>query len=59
MTKKAGTIVVKLPTRTEKKHSVRFDTDLEGEPVSTIYVRKSALEKIGNPDKIKVTIEAA
>lgn len=43
-----------------KVNSVRyFELDHEGPPVlRTVYISKDALTTIGNPKKLKVTIEA-
>ncbi len=41
-----------------KKHSIRFNFD----PVSgitTVYINLDAMEKLGDPKKVKVTIEPA
>lgn len=56
-TKKSVTVT--LGDADEKKHTVRFNNDEDGAAMSSAYVRKDALKKLGNPDKIKVTIEAA
>jgi len=50
-------VIVTFPTRTDKKSVVRFDSD--DEAVSNVYISKDALKEIGDPQKIKVTIEAA
>lgn len=43
-----------------KVNSVRFDSPEESDPVmKTAYVTHDALLKIGNPTRIKITIEAA
>jgi len=60
MAQKKKTLTFTLNNRQDKKHSVRFDeNEDEGLPMSSAYVRTDALTKIGNPDKLKVTIEAA
>lgn len=53
------TVILEAPQ--EKKNSVRYDAPkVEKDPaMTTAYVVKTALDKIGNPDKIKITIEAA
>lgn len=46
----------------EKKHSTKFnesDSAKGDDPFQSAYIRKVALAKLGNPDKIKITIEAA
>ena len=40
------------------KHSVRYDNS-ESKILRSIYVPRDAVIKLGNPDKIKVTIEKA
>lgn len=41
----------------ETKNTIRFEA--EDEAVDTLYVQKSALAEIGNPETITVTIAAA
>jgi hypothetical protein len=48
-----------LDTATPKKSVVRFDGSDNEDVLTTLYVSKTAIEKLGNPDGIKVTIEAA
>lgn len=45
----------------ETKNTIRFAEDVDNEApiVGTIYVQKYALNRLSNPSKIKVTIEAA
>lgn len=45
----------------ETKNTVRFTEKIGENPaiVGTIYIQKYALNKLGNPKKIKVTIEKA
>lgn len=43
----------------DKKHSKRYNAVEDTAAMSTAYVLKTALAEIGNPAKIKVTIEAA
>jgi hypothetical protein len=52
-------IIVELGTPQPKKHVTRYDSVEESDDVNSIYVAKSAIEAIGSPDKIRVTIEAA
>jgi hypothetical protein len=58
---KTTSVSVVLDTPQEKKNSVRFDAAKADKDaaMTTAYVLKTALAKIGNPDKIKITIEAA
>jgi len=58
---KATQVSVVLATPQEKKNTVRYDADKADKTpaMTTAYVMKSALEKIGNPERIKITIEAA
>lgn len=55
----AKKLVTVLESPQAKKHVVRYDSDDADAAHDNIYVKKVALDKIGNPDKIKVTIEAA
>ncbi|KXG75512.1 hypothetical protein AN618_18850 [Fervidicola ferrireducens] len=45
----------------ETKNTVRFAEVIGENPaiVGTIYIQKFALNKLGNPKKIKITIEKA
>ena len=52
-------IVVELGDPSPKKHVTRYDADEPDAALSSVYVNKAALAKIGNPDSIRVTIEAA
>jgi len=48
-----------LDNRADKKHSVKFEeNEDEGLPMSSAYVRNESCAQIGNPAKLKVTIEA-
>lgn len=61
MAKGAGAqkIVVVLNEPQEKKSVTRYDSDADDAAMRTAYVDKAALKKLGNPDSIRVTIEAA
>ena len=48
-----------LDIKEPKKHSVKFKTDKEGVEADNIYVSNAGLAKLGNPDKLKITITAA
>ena len=43
----------------ETKNTVRYAEQGDEPVVGTLYLQKSAVEKLGNPDTLKVTIEAA
>ena len=51
-------VEVQLPTSISKKHSVRFETDESGVPVTNIYLGMEAVRLLGNPRGVKVTVEA-
>lgn len=51
-------VVVIFSTPDPKKNSVRF-IDSDREDVSNIYVGNDTLAELGDPQKLKVTIEAA
>jgi len=59
MAPKPKSVSVVLDTPQPKKSVTRFDNTDEGSALGNVYVRNAALAQIGNPDKIKVTIEAA
>jgi hypothetical protein len=58
---KTVSVTVVLDNPQEKKNSVRYDAPKgdKSAAMTTAYVLKTALAKIGNPEKIKITIEAA
>lgn len=51
-------VTVVLDVRDDKQKSVKYSTDSETSP-DNIYVKNEVVEKLGNPSKVKVTIEAA
>lgn len=55
--KKIVTVILSDPD--EKKHVTRFNNSDEDAAMSSVYISKAALKKIGNPSKVKLTIEAA
>lgn len=55
---KAGTKVTVVMSEPKVKKAVtRFDSD--DEALSNAYIGNEALKKLGNPKRVKVTIEAA
>jgi hypothetical protein len=44
----------------ETKNTVRYEEQVGDEPpiVGTLYVQKYAVNRIGNPERLRVTIEA-
>lgn len=52
-------VVVVLTEPQVKKNVTRYDCPEDDGALTSIYVRKDALKAIGEPAKIKVTIEAA
>lgn len=53
------TVSVVMGDKVEKKHVVRYNCEDEGAALASAYIDKAALKKLGNPDKVKITIEAA
>jgi hypothetical protein len=51
-------LVVTLDTPSAKKSVIRFDGSDDEDALKTIYVGKEAIEGLGDPQTIKVTIEA-
>ena len=45
----------------ETKNTVRYEEQVTDAPpvVGTLYLQKYALNRLGNPDRLRVTIEAA
>lgn len=54
-------ISVTLGSPQQKKNVVRFDADEseENPAMRTAYISKSVISDLGNPEEIKLTIEAA
>lgn len=50
-------ISVNMEGVSEKKHSFKYWTDAASQPFNNLYVSKEAIEKLGNPQTLKVTIE--
>jgi len=57
--KKTVTVILEDPKA--KKSVVRYDAaeDAENPAVANAYIDKAALATLGNPDRVKITIEAA
>jgi hypothetical protein len=56
---KSDKIEIPFEFERETKTTKRFDEPVEDYVVGKLYVKKSALETIGDPEKLKVTIEPA
>lgn len=54
-----ATITIKLGSPDEKKKVVKYNGSGDDPALQNLYITKTALKKIGNPETIKVTIEAA
>jgi hypothetical protein len=52
-------IVVVLDVRNNKEKSVRFETEDGQAFVTNVYVKNAGVEQLGDPQKVKVTVEAA
>jgi hypothetical protein len=58
--KASKSVSVTLVNPQEKSRVVRFDAVNEDDPcIANAYVSKTAIKTLGNPTKIKVTIEVA
>lgn len=61
--KSSKTIVVDMSTDKVGKGSVRFRADADNETAKksadNIYIKKEGLVDLGNPDKLRITIEPA
>lgn len=57
--KKAKSVEVEFDIRSDKKHVVRFDSSDENAAVTSIYISKVAMQTLGDPQSLTVTIEAA
>jgi len=56
---KTTKVQVTLSDPKPKKSVTRFDSDDDNAALGNVYVSNDALKKIGNPDSITITIEAA
>lgn len=52
-------LTVTLSKAKETKNTVRYETDVEGAAVTTLYVQKDAVEKAELGDSITVTLSAS
>lgn len=59
MAPKGKSVTVVLSDPQEKKTVTRFDNDTDGAALKSVYVDHAALKTLGNPSKVKITIEAA
>jgi hypothetical protein len=55
----AKSVTVTLSERDDKKGSVRFIGSDNDDLLSNIYIPKTAMDKLGDPQKVKITITAA
>jgi hypothetical protein len=55
---KKVTVAVELKNPQPKKSVVRFDSTEEGAAITNAYISNEAVEKLGNPSAIRITIEA-
>lgn len=58
---KTESLVVTFDRERETKRTVRFAERVDDdapESIGTVYVQKHALRDLGNPDSIRVTVEA-
>lgn len=59
---KTNKVTVELGNPQEKKYVTRYDFEDQDDAeaaMSSAYINKSALKAIGNPARVKITIEAA
>lgn len=60
MAKKAtAKVEVEMDMTEPKKHSVRFDASDTNAALSSAYISNAAMEELGNPKAVLITIEAA
>ena len=53
------TVTVILGAPQEKKNTTRYDSNEDNPAMRTVYIDKVALSELGNPARVKITIEAA
>lgn len=54
----ATSVKVVLNNKDQKKHVVKYSTDDDSRAVTSLYVANSAVEELGDPDAITVTLTA-
>jgi hypothetical protein len=59
MPTRKSTVVSVLEDPKPKKSVTRYDANDDNAALSNAYISNDALKKLGNPAKVKVTIEAA
>lgn len=47
-----------MDTPQQKKHVVRFDGADDDAAMQSAYISKAALKELGDPDEVRITIEA-
>ena len=50
-------VTIKFEQEKETKNKVRY-TEQDTEHVGTLYIAKGTVEKLGNPESLKVVVEA-
>jgi hypothetical protein len=56
---KSKTLEIILPVKVPKKNSTRYEeTENEGQALANLYLKTPGVQQLGNPQGIKVTIEA-
>jgi hypothetical protein len=55
----AKQMTVNFELERETKNTVRYAEQADDPVVGTLYVKKSAAAKLGNPDKLAVTLKSA
>jgi len=58
MAKDTAKIVIEMGDAKPKKHVTRYDADDSDAAVANVYVSKTALKELGDPEEITVTIKA-
>jgi hypothetical protein len=57
--KSSSKVTVILGDAKPKNKVTRYDNEDEGAAMSNAYISNDAIKKLGNPDEVKITIEAA
>lgn len=58
----AAKVSVTMPVKSPKKRVVRYEVEeaqQDTAAIGNVYVSNAAVKKLGDPDSIKITIEAA
>jgi len=59
MAGKAKTVVAKFKKERETKNKVRYEEEGDSPVIDKLYVSKTSVKELGDPEELTVTIEAS